>query len=250
VSRLGEFTKGLLRENPTFVLVLGLCPTLATTTSAKNAVGMGLAATFVLLGSNVIISLISSLVPRPIRIPCYIVVIASFTTMVQMLLKGYVPALDRSLGIFIPLIVVNCIIFARAEAFASKRGVVDSALDALGMGTGFTIGLLSVSTIREVLGSWRFFDVPLTDGGFDPAKVMGMAPGAFIVLGLVLAVVAIVTGRGRTLRRAALADTERMLFEAARPNPEAEKAEKSGRSEAGGEGGKPSDEAGADGKQA
>ena len=249
MGRLGEFTKGLVKENPTFVLVLGLCPTLATTTSARNAVGMGFAATFVLLGSNVIISLISRVVPRPIRIPCYIVVIAAFTTVVQMLLKGYVPALDRALGIFIPLIVVNCIIFARAEAYASKHGVVDSTLDALGMGAGFTMGLLCVSAIREILGSWRFFDVPITDGGFDPAKVLGMAPGAFIVLGLVLAAVAIMTGSGKAARRVALADAERMLFESARPSPGAGKADGSPKDA---DAGKPDGaaEAGGDGAQA
>jgi electron transport complex protein RnfE len=219
MNRLGELTKGLMRENPVLVLVLGLCPTLAITTGVANAIGMGLSATFVLVGSNVLVSLASRLFPRSIRIPCYVVVIATFVTIVKMVLAGFLPALDESLGIFIPLIVVNCIILGRAEAFASKRGVVDSLLDGIGMGAGFTLALLIISAIREVFGSWKLFGIPITDGGFDPVKILVMAPGAFIVLGLVLAAM---TARGASLAGAdqrRLIAEERDAWEAARPTP-------------------------------
>ena len=219
MGRLGEFTKGLVRENPVLVLLLGLCPTLAITTSLTNAIGMGLSATFVLVGSNVIVSLFSGFFPRSIRIPCYIVVIATFVTIVKMVLAGFFPALDESLGIFIPLIVVNCIILGRAEAFASKKGFVDSLLDAVGMGAGFTLALLVISFIREVLGSWKLFGAPITDGGFDSVKVLVMAPGAFLVLGLVLAFMAgRLAGRGDTERRR-LAAEEYEERERVRPVP-------------------------------
>jgi len=226
MGRVGELTKGLLRENPTLVLLLGLCPTLAVSTSAVNAIGMGLAATFVLLGSNSIISLFSARFPRSIRIPCYIVVIATFVTIVKMILAGFFPALDKALGIFIPLIVVNCIILGRAEAFASRRGVADSVMDALGMGAGFTLALLMIATIREVLGSWKLFGRPITDGGFDPAKVLVMAPGAFIVLGTVLAFMALRAVSRTASRKAALAAEEAAAFEAARPVPASAKPKK------------------------
>jgi len=219
MSRLGELTKGLMRENPVLVLLLGLCPTLAITTGVGNAIGMGLSATFVLVGSNVIISLFSGLFPRSIRIPCFIVVIATFVTIVKMVLAGFFPALDESLGIFIPLIVVNCIILGRAEAFASKRGVVDSLLDGIGMGAGFTVALLIISSIREVLGSWMLLGVPITDGGFDPVKILVMAPGAFLVLGLVLAVRAARGGALAEADRRRLAAEERRVWGAGRPAP-------------------------------
>ncbi len=219
MSRLGELTKGLMRENPVLVLLLGLCPTLAITTGVANAIGMGLSATFVLVGSNVIIALASRLFPRSIRIPCFIVVIATFVTIVKMVLAGFFPALDESLGIFIPLIVVNCIILGRAEAFASKRGVADSLMDGIGMGAGFTVALLIISSIREVLGSWKLMGVPITDGGFDPAKILVMAPGAFIVLGLVLAARAARGGSLREADRRRLAAEERDFFETVRPLP-------------------------------
>ena len=219
MGRLGEFTKGLVRENPVLVLLLGLCPTLAITTSLTNAIGMGLSATFVLVNSNIIVSLFSRFFPRSIRIPCYIVVIATFVTIVKMVLAGFFPALDESLGIFIPLIVVNCIILGRAEAFASKKGLVDSLLDAVGMGAGFTLALLVISFIREVLGSWKFFGAPITDGGFDSVKVLVMAPGAFLVLGLVLAFMAgRLAGRGEADRRR-LAEEEYEERERVRPVP-------------------------------
>lgn len=219
MGRLGELTKGLLRENPVLVLLLGLCPTLAITTSLTNAVGMGLSATFVLVGSNVIVSMFSRFFPRSIRIPCYIVVIATFVTIVKMVLAGFLPALDESLGIFIPLIVVNCIILARAEAFASKKGVADSLLDGIGMGAGFTVALLVIASIREVLGSWKLFGAPITDGGFDPVKVLVMAPGAFLVLALVLAFMAARGLSRQDAERGRLAGEEREAREAVRPEP-------------------------------
>jgi electron transport complex protein RnfE len=221
-----QFTKGILRENPVLVLLLGICPTLAVTTSVTNAVGMGISATFVLIGSNLIISIFGRFFPKSIRIPCYIVVIATFVTIVKMVLAGFVPELNEALGIFIPLIVVNCIILGRAEAFASRNGAVDSLLDALGMGAGFTLALLVISTIREVLGSWRLAGVPITDGGFDPVKILGMAPGAFIVLGLVLATVAALALRKGAVRQAVLAGEEHAEWEAVRPDPEAFKRER------------------------
>ena len=181
-----EFTKGLIRDNPVLVLLLGLCPTLAVTTGLVNAIGMGISATFVLVCSNVIIAIFKDVFPKKIRIPCFIVVIATFVTIVQMMLKAYIPDLDEALGIFIPLIVVNCIILGRAEAFASRRGVLASLLDGAGMGLGFTLALCIIAFFRELLGTWRLGGVPVTDGGFQPASVMIMAPGAFIVLGLVL----------------------------------------------------------------
>jgi len=220
MSRIRELTKGLLRENPTLVLVIGLCPTLAITTNLWNAVGMGLSATFVLVMSNVIISAFRRFFPRSIRMPCFIVVIATFTTIVQMVLAGFFPALNEALGIFIPLIVVNCIIMARAEAFASKRGVLDSALDGIGMGLGFTMAIIVISAIREVLGSWSLFGVPITDGGFAPAQIVVQAPGAFVVLGCVIAASAFVQAARKESRRAALASEEYRARESARPRPE------------------------------
>jgi electron transport complex protein RnfE len=221
MSRLGELTKGIVKENPILVLVIGLCPTLAITTSLSNAIGMGLAVTFVLVCSNAIISLFSPYFPRLVRIPCFIVVIAAFTTIVQMVLAGYVPALNESLGIFIPLIVVNCIILARAEAFASKRGLVDSILDGAGMGIGFTLAISIVSGIREVFGAWQVFGVPISDGGFEPVKVLAQAPGAFMVLGLVLATSVFVQMRPKLRAERAMAEEEFKAREAARPVPPA-----------------------------
>ncbi|MBN1420547.1 MAG: electron transport complex subunit E [Planctomycetes bacterium] len=191
---LKEFTKGLWRENPTFGQVLGLCPTLAVTTSAENAVGMSAAATFVLVLSNTLISALRRFFPPLIRIPCFIVVVASFVSALEMIMKAFFPDLDRALGIFIPLIVVNCIILGRAEAFASRNGVLPSILDGLGMGAGFGVALLLIGTIREVLGAGRFFGIPITrlvgsDPGAwaQPIGVLTLAPGAFILMGLLLA---------------------------------------------------------------
>jgi electron transport complex protein RnfE len=232
MNRLGELTKGVLRENPVLVLLLGLCPTLAVSTSVTNAIGMGISATFVLLGSNLIVSVFSPYFPKQIRIPCFIVVIATFVSIVDMVLAGFFAPLHEAMGIFIALIVVNCIILGRAEAFASRRGIIDSLLDAVGMGAGFTVALLIISSIREVFGSWRLFGAPITDGGFDPAKVLAMAPGAFIVLGVVLAVRA-ARSEGRTARnRFELAAEELAAREAVRPDPEAFKAEAKAKEEA------------------
>ena len=179
---------GRLNENPTLRLVLGICPTLASTTSATNAVGMGAAATFVLVGSNVVISLLRNIIPDKIRIPAFVVVICTFVTLVEMIVKAFVPALYASLGIFIPLIVVNCIILARAEAFASKNGPLLSAADGLGMGAGFTLAITVIGMVREILGSGSIFGISIFGAGFEPMLLALMAPGGFIVFGLVLGI--------------------------------------------------------------
>lgn len=184
VSRLKN---GIIVENPVFIQVLAMCPTLATTTSVKNAVGMALAATVVLIGSNAVISLIRKLVPDKIRIPAYIVVIATFVTLIQFLLEAYIPDLYTSLGIFLPLIVVNCIILGRAEAYASKNKVLPSIFDAIGMGLGFGLALLLLSTVREVLGNGTFYGMAVLPKSYVPAMIMTSAPGAFITLGILLA---------------------------------------------------------------
>jgi len=183
---LREFKKGITVENPTFGLVLGLCPTLAVSNSVSNALGMGASATFVLLGSNIIISLIRKLIPDQIRIPCFIVVIATFVTIIEMLLEAYFPALNASLGIYVPLIVVNCMVLGRAEAFASKNRILPSIADALGMGAGFTIALTIIATVREALGEGEFLDFAMIKG-FDPAAIFILAPGALLTLGLLIA---------------------------------------------------------------
>jgi len=180
-----EFFKGIIRENPTFVLVLGLCPTLAVSLSVINGIGMGIAATFVLLGSNVIISLIRNIVPDRIRIPCFIVVIATFVTIVEMTMKAYSPVLDRALGIYVPLIVVNCIVLGRAEAYAQKAAVLNSFFDGLGMGIGFTLALILISAIREFLGAGKILGYTLIKG-FTPAFMFSMPSGALLVIGLLL----------------------------------------------------------------
>ncbi|MBL7151969.1 MAG: electron transport complex subunit E [Candidatus Omnitrophica bacterium] len=180
-----EFTKGITIDNPTFGLVLGLCPTLAVSTSVVNAVGMGLAATFVLLGSNTIISSLRRFIPERIRLPAFIVIIATFVTISEMILKAYFPALDKALGIFVPLIVVNCIILARAEAFASKNPVLPSVFDALGMGAGFTLALTSIAFIRELLGSGSIAGL-ITLKRFEPVTMFILAPGALLTLGLLI----------------------------------------------------------------
>ena len=184
--KLSDFTKGLIRENPVFLMSLGLCPALATSTSVNDGIGMGIAATFVLFGSNTIVSLIKSFVPAKVRIPCYIVIIATFVTIVELVMQAYLPPLYKSLGIFVPLIVVNCIILARAEAFASKNRIVPSMIDAIAMGGGFTFALLIVSGIREFLGKGTLLGYQVIPH-FKPAIVMILPPGAFITLGLLMA---------------------------------------------------------------
>lgn len=177
--------RGIIKENPTFVLILGMCPTLGTTTSASNGFGMGAATMAVLIMSNVVISLIKNFIPDKVRIPAFIVIIASFVTVVEMLMQAFVPALYASLGVFIPLIVVNCVILGRAEAFASKNGVFDSALDGVGIGLGFTLALTLIGAVREVLGSGAIFGFELGCGDYMPL-VFVLAPGGFLVLGFLM----------------------------------------------------------------
>jgi electron transport complex protein RnfE len=178
---------GIITENPVFIQVLAMCPTLAVTSSVKNAAGMALAATVVLIGSNAVISLIRKLVPDKIRIPAYIVVIATFVTLIQFLLQAYIPDLYKSLGIFLPLIVVNCVILGRAEAYASKNKVIPSIFDAIGMGLGFGLAIVVLATFREVIGNGTFYGLQLLPKSYVPAMVMTSAPGAFITLGILLA---------------------------------------------------------------
>ena len=184
MSKFSLITKGLLKENPTFVLVLGMCPTLATTTSAMNGLEMGLATMFVLILSNIVISLIAPVVPDKVHIPVYIVVIATFVTVLQLLMQALVPDVYKTLGLFIPLIVVNSIILGRAEAFANKNGVWDSALDGIGIGIGFTLSLTVIGIVREILGSGAIFGWKFITG--DGMLAFVMAPGAFIVLGYLM----------------------------------------------------------------
>ena len=182
-----EFMKGIFKENPVFVLVLGMCPTLAVTTSVEKAIGMGLASTFVLVCSNVIISLIKKLVPDEVRIPVFIVVIATFVTLVKLIMAAYFPALKAALGIFLPLIVVNCIIMGRAEAFASKNGPVASLVDGIGMGLGFTLSLMLLGAIREILGSGSLLGIPFAEGlSAYTQTIFILAPGGFLTLGLLM----------------------------------------------------------------
>ena len=183
-----EFSKGIIKENPVLRLVLGTCATLAITTSAKNAIGMGLATTFVLVGSNTVISLLRNVIPDKVRIPSYITLIAGFVTIVQMFIEAYSPSLKEALGIYLPLIVVNCIILGRAEMFANKNKVLPSILDALGMGVGFTATLLAMGIIRELLGSGTVFDYPVTAGFMDPILIFLLPPGGFFVFGMLIAV--------------------------------------------------------------
>lgn len=187
MSKFKIFTKGFFAENAVFVMLLGLCPTLGTTTSALNGLGMGLATTFVLIMSNIVISLVKRQIPDKVRIPSFIVIIASFVTIVELTMQAYVPDLYEVLGLFIPLIVVNCIILGRAEAFASKNNVLDSVLDGLGMGLGFAMALTILGAIREILGSGSVFNISIYKG--DGALVFVLAPGAFIVLGYLIALI-------------------------------------------------------------
>ena len=187
MSFMKELAKGIVKEIPIFVLVLGMCPTLATTTSVNNALGMGLAATFVLVCSNIIISMIRNIIPNKIRIPSYIIVIAAFVSIVDMVMAAYLPDLHKALGLFIPLIVVNCIIMGRAEAFASKNSVMDSMADGIGMGIGFTLALILMSSIREILGSGTWAGMKVMPVTYDPMLVAILSPGAFITSGLLMA---------------------------------------------------------------
>ncbi|WIF94413.1 electron transport complex subunit RsxE [Caminicella sporogenes] len=188
MNPIKNLKNGLVKENPIFFQLLGMCPTLAVTTSASNGMGMGLATTAVLVCSNTAISLLRKFIPSKIRIPVFIVVIASFVTIVGMLMEGYVPALFNTLGLFIPLIVVNCLILARAEAYASKNGVLGSAFDGIGMGLGFTWALTLLGSIRELLGAGSIFGFNVFGASFKPALIMILPPGAFLALGILLAI--------------------------------------------------------------
>lgn len=189
MSFFKELTKGIIKENPTFVIVLGMCPTLATSTSVNNAIGMGIAATFVLVCSNIMISLIKNITPDRIRIPVYVVVIAAFVSVVDMAMAAYLPDLHKSLGLFIPLIVVNCIILGRAEAFANKNNVLNSMADGIGMGLGFTLSLSVVATIRELLGNGTWLGIRILPQSYNPMLIAILAPGAFFTLGFLMAAI-------------------------------------------------------------
>lgn len=189
MANLKYFTNGLLKENPTFVLVLGTCPTLAVTTSAINGIGMGAATTFVLVCSNLIISLLKNFIPDKVRIAAFIVVIATFVTIVDLVMKAYTPDLYKALGIFIPLIVVNCIILGRAEAFAQKNKVWHSVLDGLGMGIGFTLAITLLASIREILGNGSIFNIRLLSENAATILIFVLPPGAFVTYGLLIAIV-------------------------------------------------------------
>ena len=178
---------GLIKENPTFVLMLGMCPTLAVTTLTMNGIGMGLTTTVILALSNVMISALRKVIPDGVRMPAYIVIVASFVTIVQFLLQAYVPGLYESLGIYIPLIVVNCIILGRAEAYASKNPVIPSFFDGLGMGLGFTVGLTAIGIVRELIGSGKIFGFQVMPSAYEPVTIFILAPGAFLVLTLLVA---------------------------------------------------------------
>lgn len=183
-----NFSKGFIKENPVFILLLGMCPTLGVTSSAINGLGMGLATTFVLVMSNVVVSLVKSQIPDKVRIPSFIVIIAAFVTIVQLTMQAYLPALFKSLGIFIPLIVVNCIVLGRAEAFASKNTLITSIIDGLGMGLGFSFALVLLGGVREILGSGRLFNITLYPENYVTLLFV-LAPGAFIVLGYLIAII-------------------------------------------------------------
>ncbi len=190
MSAMKEFTKGLLKENPVFIMALGLCPTLAVTSSVNNAIGMGLAATFVLVCSNILVSMIKDLIPSKVRIPAFIIVIASFVTIVDMSMHAFLPPLHKSLGLFIPLIVVNCVIMGRAEAFASKNNVFLSILDGFGMGFGFTLALVVIAIIREILGAGQILGIDIMPAAYirEPMLVAILAPGAFFTVGFLMAI--------------------------------------------------------------
>ena len=189
MSKLQNLLKGIIKENPVLVLVLGTCPTLAVSTSVVNALGMGIAATAVLICSNMAISALRKVIPDKVRIPCYIVLIAGFVTMIEMLMHAFVPDLYEALGVFLSLIVVNCIILGRAEMYASKNGVLDSAIDAVGMGIGFTLALFIMASIREILGSGSWFGLAIPWLSENPILIFGMAPGGFFVFGCLIALV-------------------------------------------------------------
>ena len=199
-SKLNILTKGFFKENPTLILVLGCCPTLAVTTSVTNALGMGAATTFVLLMSNMLISALKNVIPDKVRIPSYIVIIATFVSMIDLLIQGFLPSLSASLGVFIPLIVVNCIVLGRAEAFANKNTIFDSLLDGLGMGIGFTIALTLIGGIREILGSGSFLGYQFIPSEYN-MLIFVLAPGAFLVFGFVMAAVRFIVNKSEAKKK-------------------------------------------------
>ncbi len=199
-SKLNILTKGFFKENPTLILVLGCCPTLAVTTSVVNALGMGMATTFVLLMSNMLISALKNVIPDKVRIPSYIVIIATFVSMIDLLIQGFLPSLSASLGVFIPLIVVNCIVLGRAEAFANKNTVFDSLLDGLGMGIGFTIALVLIGGIREILGAGSFLGFQFIPSEYN-MLIFVLAPGAFLVFGFVMAAVRFIVNKSEEKKK-------------------------------------------------
>ena len=205
------WNNGIFKENPVLVLLLGMCPSLATSTSVQNAVGMGISAAVVLICSNIIISLLRKVIPEKIRIAAFVVVIACFVSLVEMVLKAYFPPeISKSLGIFIPLIVVNCIILARAEAFASKNGVIASAVDGLAMGIGFTGALAILATIREILGNGTFLGYQIFGAKFQPAVIMILPPGGFIALGLLIGATRLIGARKKTSKKKTLRKSRRL----------------------------------------
>ena len=195
ISFKHEFTKGIIKENPVLRLVLGTCPTLAITTAASNAIGMGIAATLVLICSNAAISLLRKVIPDKVRIPAYITIIAGFVSVVQMLVKAFTPEIDKTLGIYLPLIVVNCIILGRAEMYASKNSVIPSIVDGLGMGVGFTAALLSMGIIRELLGAGTVFGIPILTNLIDPIIIFILPPGGFFIFGMLIALANKLSGK-------------------------------------------------------
>lgn len=198
MNQLKFLKNGLLDENPIFVQLLGMCPTLAVTTSANNGMGMGLATTAVLIGSNIVISLLRKFIPDKVRIPAFIVVIATFVTIIDMFMHAYALDLYRSLGLFIPLIVVNCLILGRAESFASKNNIMSSIFDAIGMGLGFTIALTILGSVREIIGAGSIFGIGIFGKAFEPALIMILPPGAFLALGLLIALVNFISRKKKT----------------------------------------------------
>ncbi len=194
---LHEFTKGIVKENPVLRLVLGCCATLAVTTAASNAIGMGVATTFVLVCSNVVISLLRKVIPDKVRIPAFITIVAGFVTIVQLFIQAFSPDLDKALGVFLPLIVVNCIILGRAEMFASKNKVLPSLLDGLGMGVGFTATLLAMGIIRELLGAGTVFGLPVLSGFMEPIIIFLLPPGGFFVFGMLIALAGKLSAEGK-----------------------------------------------------
>jgi len=199
-KKLSILLNGIIKENPVLVLILGICPALAISANTTDAVGMGLATTFVLFGSNIAISLMRKIIPNKVRIPCYIILIAGFTSIVEMVVKAYAYSLFQALGIFLPLIAVNCIVFARAEMFANKNNVLDSAIDAVGMGAGFTIALFLIATIREILGSGSWFGLKIPVLSDNRIEAFTLAPGGFIAFGLLIAIINKIS-KGRAIKK-------------------------------------------------